>query len=127
MRFDPDCFRDVLLAAEDLANGEDSPWLFPDSWPGNLLPYTVDEAKHHVNYCITAGYLIKGADYIDKSYEIVDVTAEGHAVIDVIRNPPIYERARNDWLSKVKSGIVEATIQGFVSLAVEIWKTAHLG
>ena len=125
MRFDPDCFRDVLLAAEDMANGEDSPWLFPDSYPGNLLPYTVAEARYHVNHCITAGYLIKGVDYIDKSFEIVDVTPEGHSVIEAIRDTRAYTSAKIDWLSKVKNGLVDASIQVFVSLVMEIWKNAH--
>ena len=127
MRFDPDCFRDVLLAAEDLANGEDSPWMFPDSIPGTLAPYTLREVKYHVNQCINAGYLRKGAEYIDRSFEIIDVTSSGHSAIDAIRNPQAHERAKFDWLSKVKSGLVDAAAQAFVSVAVEIWKNACLG
>lgn len=125
MRFDPDCFRDVLLAAEDLANGEDSPWLFPDSLPGNLLPYIESEVRDHVEHCVRAGYLSKGETYIDKSFEITDVTPEGRAVIDAIRSTPVHKRAKIDWISKVKNGLADASIQVFVSLAMEIWKNAH--
>ena len=125
MRFDPDCFRDVLFAAEDLANGEDSPWLFPDSSPGNLLPYTAAEARRHVDYCIKAGYLSMGENYIDGSFEIIDVTPEGHSVIEAIRDTRAYTSAKIDWLSKVKNGLADASIQVFVSLAMEIWKNAH--
>lgn len=79
-----------------------------------------------VDYCIKAGYLGMGENYIDGSFEIIDITPEGHSVIEAIRDTRAYTSAKIDWLSKVKNGLVDASIQGFVSLVVEILKSAHL-
>ena len=127
MKLNPDCLRDVLLAIESLAGGEDSPWLFSDDLPPQLLPYTFEELEYHIRQCERAGYIEVGRRFIDQSVEIIDLSFSGHAALDSVRNPEVHRRAKLEWLSSVRDGLVSATVSGFFSFAAEIAKTALPG
>lgn len=111
MRLDPDCIREVLLLAEEKAE-PDNPWVISD----DLRP----ELRYHIRQCVSAGYLKLGAEWLDGSFEVVDLTFVGHQAIAAIRNPAIHASAKREWLSKLQSGLISASANQFVALAVGI-------
>ncbi|MEA4899292.1 MAG: DUF2513 domain-containing protein [Christensenellaceae bacterium] len=123
MRLNPDCVRDVLLAAETLA-GYEKNWMVTESLPADLLPYTYEEVAYHIRQCVKAGLIEIDREFIDGTFLIDDLTPEGHRRLQLVRNPEVYEKSKAAWLSKVQDGLISGSISGFFSVVSEIVKTA---
>ena len=120
----PDCIRDVLLYAEYNAS-DDNPWIVPKDGESALPLFTAREVRYHVDQCVAAGYLVKGDEWITAEFEIEGLTPDGHFALESIRNPVVHTRAKREWLSKVRDGLISATVSQFVSVAWGILKIAH--
>ena len=125
MKLDVDCLIDVLFAVE--ANtGPFQYWDVHFESGEGLNAYTQREVYYHVQQAISAGLVQVEAEFIDGTIEISDLTMRGHAALSSVRNPAVRWKAKNEWLSRVLSGLVDASIAGFFGLAAEIAKTAIL-
>ena len=124
MKLNPDCVRSVLLYAEDNAD-PDSPWCVSKSGESQLPLFTASEVWYHVRQCVNAGLLFQSANWIDDTLEISDLTPAGHQALAALRNPRVHEKARCEWLSKVRDGLISASTAQFVSVAMEILQSAH--
>ena len=124
MQLNPDCLRAVLLYAE--AHAEfDSPWNVPIDGVSSISEFPAREIRHHVDQCVAAGYFIKGEEWITGDLEILGLSPSGHQAIATIRSPAIHEKAKGEWLSKVRDGLISASTSQFVALAAGILKS-HL-
>ena len=125
MKLNPDCIRDVLLYAEGNAD-PDAPWIVPADGESALPLFTAREVRYHVDQCVDAGYLVKSSEWITDEIEISGLSFTGHMALEAIRNPAVHEKARCEWLSKVRDGLISASTAQFVSVAAGILKTALL-
>ena len=124
MKLNPDCIRDVLLYAEDNAD-PDAPWIVPADGESALPLFTAREVRYHVDQCVDAGYLVKSSEWITDEIEISMLSFAGHMALESIRNPVVHEKAKNEWLSKVRDGLISASTAQFVSVAMGILQNAH--
>lgn len=103
MRFDPDCARDILIAAEERTDGEDMEWLIAgpeEKTVDGLAAYSRGVSVYHVKLCAKRGLIVIGSGFIDGSFTVKDLTPDGHQALADLRKP----RAVQMWSSAVSSG-----------------------
>lgn len=105
MRFDADCARDVLIAAEERLNEIDDRWLISrtetvdglSAYPGNV-------ARYHINQCCKNGLLECSRPFIDESFYVTSLTPKGHLALDAIRKPTILKA----WSKAKELGLLDS-------------------
>lgn len=125
MQLNPDCIRAVLLYAEENAE-TDAPWDVPIDGTSAIPEFSAREIRYHVDQCVAAAYLVPGEEWITGDLEILGLSPSGHQALSAIKNATIHKKAKHEWLSKVRDGLISASITQFVSLAAEISKNALL-
>lgn len=113
MKLNIDCIRDVMLWAEansdlrhpaiyidtvlskSLAEAyEEVPPPIPPPQFELLTRYDNDEIVYHIKYCIRAGLLDEFASPDGYSIGVSDLTPSGHAFLESIRYPVVYEKVK---------------------------------
>lgn len=113
MKLNIDCVRDVMLWAEansdlrhpaiyidtvlskSLAEAyEEVPPPIPPPQFELLTRYDNDEIVYHIKYCIRAGLLDEFASPDGYSIGVSDLTPSGHAFLESIRYPVVYEKVK---------------------------------
>lgn len=125
LKLNIDCLIDVLFAAEE-RTGLHHYWDVHYETGEGLNIFTQQEVYYHVQQAIKAGLLESEAEFLDGTIEISDLTMRGHLALNSVRNPAVRKKAKSEWPSRVLSGIADATISGFFSLAAEIAKSGLL-
>lgn len=123
LKLNIDCLIDVLFAAEE-RTGLHHYWDVHYESGEGLNTFTQQEVYYHVQQAVKAGLLESEAEFLDGTIEIADLTITGHLALNSVRNPVVRKKAKSEWLSKVLTGVVDASISGFFSLAAEIAKSA---
>ena len=70
-------------------------------------------------------YLNLTREWISEEIEITGLTFAGHHALEAIRNPAVHQKAKHEWLSKVRDGLISASTAQFVSLAMGILQNAN--
>lgn len=90
MKFDPDCARDVLIAAEERLNDIGDEWLIRGTETvDGLSAYPGNVARYHVIQCSKNGLIECGDTFIDGSFCVTSLTPKGHLALEAIRKPTI--------------------------------------
>ena len=90
LKFDADCARDVLIAAEERLNDIGDEWRIRitetvdglSTYPGNV-------ARYHVIQCFKNGLIECSETFIDGSFYVNSLTHRGHLALEAIRKPSI--------------------------------------
>ena len=107
MKFDPECVRDILIAAEERTDGESMEWLIAGPFEktvNGLAAYSRAESVYHIRQCARSGLIVIGPDFIDGSFTVHDLTPDGHRALADLRKP----RAIQMWGMAVSAGVVSS-------------------
>lgn len=118
MKFDPDCVRDILIAAEERTDGGDMEWMIagPDeSTLDGLAAYSRNIAVYHIRQCAENNLIKLGEEWIDGSFTVTDLTPKGHQTLAQLRLP----KAVQLWTKAKDSGLI-ASAGALVQWALEI-------
>ena len=119
MKFDPECVRDILIAAEERTDGNSMIWMIPGPSETSTVPglsaYPYKIAIYHIRQCVQSGLIEIVASFIDGSFEIIDLTDHGHQLLAKLRLPP----AQRAWTNAKDSGLL-ASAGSLVQWALEI-------
>ncbi len=117
MKFNPECLRDLLLAVESESTLSDPLYYFDTNHPGNQYPntdtlkdYDWDTMLYHIYQAESAGLLEKGKGYIAKSYEIGQLTPEGHEFLADIEPESKWKKVKTI-ISKYAPSTIPALIE----------------
>lgn len=92
MRLNPDCIRDILIAAESVITFND--WFYYDSEhpPDSLKNYSHDEIIYHIRQACDSGLITTSAFYdCGASVYITDLTPYGHEFLANIRTETVWK------------------------------------
>ena len=108
MRFDPDCFRDVLIATESLTDDDAMDWYIHGPMESGsvsgLAAYPYNVAVHHINQCKKQGLIEVQKPWIDGSFVVKDLTPHGHQMLAQLRMPSVVRL----WQKAKEAGILSS-------------------
>ena len=120
MKFDPDCVRDVLIAAEERTDGDSMVWIIPGRYESNIVPglsaYPYDVAVYHIRQCEQSGLIKTTKPFIDGSQDVRDLTPQGHQLLAKLRLPPVIQA----WSKAKEAGLlssVDSVVQWVLGIA----------
>lgn len=119
LKFNPDCLRDVLIVAEERTDGCTEMWLIPGPLGASVVPglsaYPYSVAVYHIRQCEQMKLIRIGDAYIDASFEVADLTLQGHQTLAQLRLPPVMQA----WTKAKESGLLSSA-GSLVQWALEI-------
>ena len=113
MRLDPDCVREVLMAAETMTDGKK---LIGWDCSEPFGKYDADVFRYHVLQCMRYGYFIDG-DFVGRTdcFRFRDISPAAHDFLANIRDNAIWEKVKQ---ATAKAGV--ASLQLLAQLALSI-------
>jgi hypothetical protein len=118
MRLNPDCIRDILLAAEEEI-GFRKEMRYPG--PESLNKYSTDEVFYHINQCELSGLVVSVRRTLDPTYYIKDLSPKGHEFLANIRSDTVWNKTKEnakkvgsfslDTLTKIAVNVISALIK----------------
>lgn len=105
MKFDPDCARDVLIAAEERLNDIDDEWAIPgEGTVDGLAAYPGNVARYHIDQCRRSGLLDCGTSWIDNGFPVTALTPKGHQALNALRRPVVLKA----WYRAKEMGLLDS-------------------
>ena len=108
MRFDPDCFRDVLIATESMTDGDTMDWYIhgpmESGCVSGLDAYPYNVAVYHINQCKKYGLIETQQPWIDGSFAVKDLTPQGHQMLAQLRTPSVVQL----WRQAKEAGVLSS-------------------
>lgn len=103
MKLNPDCIRDILLDIEEITTPSIS-FFYPSTSDQVLRTsaYSQDEVSYHLIQCYYENLLIGFREYNDGSYQIDDLSPDGHQFLGSIRSDNIWTKIKP---AAISSGI----------------------
>lgn len=88
MKFDPDCARDILIAAEERLNDTEDVWIIAKEGPvEGLAAYSGNVARYHIDQCRRNGLIECEKPWISGDLPVVALNPSGHQALDALRRP----------------------------------------
>lgn len=115
MKLNPDCIAELILAVEALPSADDTLHVDPEF--AASIGYSWDEVEYHLRYLGRSGDIIIENEFIDGTYSVSDLSAQGHQLAAAISKPPV----RESWLKKCAQEL-PSTFPAYLTLALEILK-----
>lgn len=102
MKLNPDCIRDILIAAEAVVTFDDWFYYDKDNPPLSLSGYSHEEIIYHIRQSRDAG-LITTSPFYDcgDSVHITDLTPHGHEFLANIRTETVWKKLRDKGISSI--------------------------
>ncbi|MBQ2968710.1 MAG: DUF2513 domain-containing protein [Clostridia bacterium] len=110
MELNHNCIRDILVKVQ-----KETDVIFDETTFQNYEP---DEVQYHIRYCDKLGCFNKTEAWIDNSYNIVDLSPYGHAILQHIKDDTVFK--------KIKTFLVEKGLPFALDTIIEALKQLHI-
>ncbi|MEG0998008.1 MAG: DUF2513 domain-containing protein [Clostridiales bacterium] len=100
MKLNPDCIRDILLAVEEVADGENELIIEEDQIPDSLSAYSFNEIFYHSKQCKSSGYFEDMRVFIVPAFSISDLSPQGHEMLRLIREETTFNKIKKALVDK---------------------------
>lgn len=124
MKLNPDCVRDILLAAEEVTDGKNlQVWDCGESYKD----YSAEEFRYHVLQCKRYGYFIDG-DFVGRTdnFRFTDISPRAHDFLADLRDNTIWQKTKKkaaeigvsslQILAQIAAAVVQAQLTNALGL-----------
>lgn len=110
MRINPECIRDILSAVEAIVDNANQTYTFScieEFQEKNVLlkKYSSNVVSYHFQQICLSGYLYKGKIFPEGGVSFIDLSPEGHELLNQLRTPKLFKAVKKFFQSTGSIGI----------------------